>query len=151
MKIHYEGYFYRIEKFALENAKKEFLNNFEISENFIFYLHSVSEQQSTSLNMHYFKKDTPADVITVPLYRNFDESLKKKINFLGSLVFGIPLCYFLIFKGYNYFIRSFLIDENSKETGGLPNLFILKFFIFTMGLLLFIEIVNKIRKFISKI
>ncbi len=88
MKIHYEGYFYRIEKFALENAKKEFLNNFEISENFIFYLHSVSEQQSTSLNMHYFKKDTPADVITVPLYRNFDEINKldkNNVEILGDL------------------------------------------------------------------
>ena len=88
MKIHYEGYFYRIEKFALENAKKEFLNYFEISENFIFYLHSVSEQRSTSLNMHYFKKDTPADVITVPLYRNFDEINKldkNNVEILGDL------------------------------------------------------------------
>ena len=88
MKIHYEGYFYRIEKFALENAKKEFLNYFEISENFIFYLHSVSEQQSTSLNMHYFKKNTPADVITVPLYRNFDEIdklNKNNVEILGDL------------------------------------------------------------------
>jgi ssRNA-specific RNase YbeY (16S rRNA maturation enzyme) len=66
LKIYYEGYFYRNEKFALENAKKEFLNYFEISENFIFYLHSVSEQQSTSFNMHYFKKDTPADVTNCP-------------------------------------------------------------------------------------
>ena len=88
MKIHYEGYFYRIEKFALENAKNEFLNYFEISENFIFYLHSVSEQQSTSLNMHYFKKNTPADVITVPLYRNFDEIdklNKNNVEILGDL------------------------------------------------------------------
>jgi probable rRNA maturation factor len=88
LKIHYEGYFYRIEKFALENAKNEFLNYFEISENFIFYLHSVSEQQSTSLNMHYFKKNTPADVITVPLYRNFDEIdklNKNNVEILGDL------------------------------------------------------------------
>ena len=88
MKIHYEGYFYRIEKFALENAKKEFLNYFEISENFIFYLHSVPEKQSTSLNMHYFEKDTPADVITVPLYRNFDEINKldkNNVEILGDL------------------------------------------------------------------
>ena len=88
MKIHYEGYFYRIEKFALENAKKEFLNYFEISENFIFYLHSVSEKQSTSLNMNYFEKDTPADVITVPLYRNFDEINKldkNNVEILGDL------------------------------------------------------------------
>ena len=88
MKIYYEGYFYRTEKFALENAKKEFLNYFEISENFIFYLHSVSEQQSTSLNLHYFKKDTPADVLTVPLYRNFDEIKKldkNNVEILGDL------------------------------------------------------------------
>ena len=88
MKIYYEGYFYRNEKFALENAKKEFLNNFEISENFIFYLHSVSEKQSTSLNMYYFEKDTPADVITVPLYRNFDEINKldkNNVEILGDL------------------------------------------------------------------
>ena len=88
MKIYYEGYFYRNEKIALENAKKEFLNYFEISENFIFYLHSVSEQQSTSLNMHYFKKNTPADVITVPLYRNFDEINKldkNNVEILGDL------------------------------------------------------------------
>ena len=88
MKIYYEGYFYRNEKFALENAKKEFLNYFEISENFIFYLHSVSEQQSISFNQHYFKKDTPADVLTVPLYRNFDEIKKldkNNVEILGDL------------------------------------------------------------------
>ena len=88
MKIYYEGYFYRNEKFALENVKKEFLNYFEISENFIFYLHSVSEEQSTSFNLHYFNKDTPADVLTVPLYRNFDEIKKldkNNIEILGDL------------------------------------------------------------------
>jgi len=88
LKIYYEGYFYRNEKIALENAKKEFLNYFEISENFIFYLHSVSEQQSISFNQHYFKKDTPADVLTVPLYRNFDEINKldkKNVEILGDL------------------------------------------------------------------
>jgi probable rRNA maturation factor len=88
LKIYYEGYFYRNEKFALENAKKEFLNYFEISENFIFYLHSVSEQQSISFNQHYFKKDTPADVLTVPLYKNFDEINKldkNNVEILGDL------------------------------------------------------------------
>ena len=88
MKIYYEGYFYRNEKIALENAKKEFLNYFEISENFIFYLHSVSEQQSISFNQHYFKKDTPADVLTVPLYKNFDEINKldkNNVEILGDL------------------------------------------------------------------
>ena len=84
------------------------------------------------------------------LYRKQDELTQKKINFFGSIFFGLPICYFLIFKGYNYFLRSFLIDENSKEAGGLPNLFILKFFIFLMGLLLLFEMINKIIKYLTR-
>lgn len=84
------------------------------------------------------------------LYRKLDELTQKKINFFGSIFFGLPICYFLIFKGYNYFLRSFLIDENSKEAGGLPNLFILKFFIFLMGLLLLFEMINKIIKYLTR-
>ncbi len=84
------------------------------------------------------------------LYRNFSDSKKKKINFFGSILFGLPVCYFIIFEGYEYFLRSFLIGENSKEAGGLPNLFLLKFFVFFMGVLLLIEIINKILTFFSK-
>ena len=84
------------------------------------------------------------------LYRNFNEMKKKKINLIGSIIFGLPLCYYLIISGYEYFFRSFLISEDSKETGGLPNIYILKFFIFVMGVLLTIEITNKIINFFHK-
>ena len=84
------------------------------------------------------------------LYRNFNEMKKKKINLIGSMIFGLPLCYYLIISGYEYFFRSFLISEDSKETGGLPNIYILKFFIFVMGVLLTIEITNKIINFFHK-
>ena len=78
------------------------------------------------------------------LYRNFSEIRKKKINLIGSIIFGLPFCFFIITKGYDYFLRSFLISEDSKETGGLPNIYILKFFIFLMGILLSIELIHKI-------
>ena len=73
MKIIYQGYFYSNEKTALEIAKEEYLNHFNISNNFKFFLHSVSKQESTKLNIHYFKKNSPADVLTVPLYRNIKD------------------------------------------------------------------------------
>ena len=76
MKIIYKGYFYSNEKKALENAKKEFLKHFNISTNFLFFLHSVSEQESEKLNTQYFKKYSPADVLTIPLYRNINEIYK---------------------------------------------------------------------------
>ncbi len=72
----------------MENAKIEYLKHFKISNNFIFYLHSVSDNDSQKLNYHYFNKNLPADVITVPLYRNLKEinKLDKKENeILGDL------------------------------------------------------------------
>lgn len=72
----------------MENAKNEYLKHFKISNNFIFYLHSVSDSDSQKLNYHYFNKNLPADVITVPLYRNLKEinKLDKKENeILGDL------------------------------------------------------------------
>ena len=84
------------------------------------------------------------------IYRNLSKKSKNLINFLGAIIFGFPLCYLIIFKGYQYFFRSFLLDENSKETGGLPNVYILKFFVFFMGILLFCELLNKVLKFFKK-
>ena len=75
-------------------------------------------------------------------YRKLNK-LKKKIDFFGSF-FWITFCYFLIFDGYDYFVRSFLITKIQKKLVVCQILFILKFFIFLMGILLFFEIVNKI-------
>ena len=76
MKIIYKGYFYSNEKNALEIAKSEFLKQFNITNNFIFFLHSVSEEESIKLNMHYFKKNLPADVLTIPLYKSTKDIYK---------------------------------------------------------------------------
>jgi len=84
------------------------------------------------------------------VYRNLNNQKKKIINFFGAILFGFPFCYLLIFKGYEYFFRSFLLDESSKEIGGLPNIFILKFFIFLMGILLLLELTKKILIFFKK-
>ena len=76
MKIIYQGYFFSNEKNALEIAKSEFLKYFNITNNFIFFLHSVSEEESIKLNMHYFKKNLPADVLTIPLYKSTKDIYK---------------------------------------------------------------------------
>ena len=84
------------------------------------------------------------------IYRNFNEIKKSKVNLIGSIIFGLPFCFFLITKGYDYFLRSFLISEDSKETGGLQNIYILKFFIFFMGIILAMELIAKIFDFLKK-
>tara|TARA_B100001559_G_scaffold273202_1_gene242564 strand:- start:358 stop:849 length:492 start_codon:yes stop_codon:yes gene_type:complete len=84
------------------------------------------------------------------LYRSLKKKIKKKINFFGSLLFGMPVSFILIFNGFDYFYRSFLLNESSKETGGLPFIFILKFFIFLTGIFLFFELLRQTFNFLRK-
>jgi TRAP-type mannitol/chloroaromatic compound transport system permease small subunit len=84
------------------------------------------------------------------LYRSVRKKLKKKINFFGALLFGMPVSFILIFNGFDYFYRSFLLNESSKETGGLPFIFILKFFILLTGLFLFFELLRQTLNFLRK-
>lgn len=83
------------------------------------------------------------------IYRNASEKYKKRVNLFGLVVFGLPFCFILINYGYSYFLRSYNLNETSKEIGGLPNLFILKFFIFFMGITLFLQIINLIFKILK--
>ena len=46
--------------------------------------------------------------------------------------------------------RSYNLNESSKESGGLPYIYILKFFIFFLGVLLFLEILRQISTFFEK-
>ncbi len=84
------------------------------------------------------------------LYRNASKNYKKVINLMGSLLFSIPFCLLLIAKGYPFFERSFLLNESSKETGGLPAIYIVKFLILVLGISLFIQVINGILKILLK-
>ena len=73
------------------------------------------------------------------IYRNLSNRKKKIINRIGIILFGLPFSYFVFFKGFQYFFRSYQLGESSKETGGLPAIYILKFFICFLGIALFLE------------
>ena len=70
MKFQFNGYFFKNEKNAFEDVRKVFLDKFSISENFSLHIHSISDQYSKELNEHYFQKDYPTDVLTIPLYKD---------------------------------------------------------------------------------
>jgi ssRNA-specific RNase YbeY (16S rRNA maturation enzyme) len=73
LRFNYSGYFYNLEKEAFNSVRNEFLKNFKISDNFILFIHSVSEENSRILNYKNFKKNYPTDVLTIPLFSNLDE------------------------------------------------------------------------------
>ena len=72
MKILFNGYFYKNEKLKLIKAVKTFSEQFRISENFYFTLHSLDENESKDLNKKTFNKNTATDVLSFPLYNNIN-------------------------------------------------------------------------------
>jgi TRAP-type mannitol/chloroaromatic compound transport system permease small subunit len=60
------------------------------------------------------------------------------INLFGVLVFLWPMCVLLWWVGYPYVARSWSVLEGSRETSGIPAIFLLKTFIllFTVTLAL---------------
>ena len=72
MKIVFNGYFYKNEKLKVTQAVKIFSENFKISRNFHFTVHSLNESESNKLNQKTFNKNKPTDVLSFPLYNDIE-------------------------------------------------------------------------------
>ena len=72
MKIVFNGYFYKNEKLKVTQALKIFSDNFKISRNFHFTVHSLNESESKKLNQKTFNKNKPTDVLSFPLYNDIE-------------------------------------------------------------------------------
>jgi probable rRNA maturation factor len=103
LRFNYSGYFYNLEKEAFNSVRNEFLKNFKISNNFILFIHSVSEENSRVLNYKNFKKNYPTDVLTIPLFSNLDEI--KMLNNNNNEVLG------------DLFLNRILIKNNAIRYG----------------------------------
>ena len=72
MKIFFNGYFYKNEKLKVTQAVEIFSENFKISRNFHFTVHSLNESESKKLNQKTFNKNKPTDVLSFPLYNDIE-------------------------------------------------------------------------------
>ena len=73
MKIVFNGYFYKNEKLKVTQAVKIFSENFKISKNFHFTVHSLNESESKKLNQKTFNTNKPTDVLSFPLYNDIED------------------------------------------------------------------------------
>lgn len=109
MRFNYSGYFYNLEKEAFNSVRNEFLKNFKISDNFILYIHSISEENSRILNYKNFKKNYPTDVLTIPLFSNLDEI--KMLNNDNNEVLGDLFLNRILIKNNAIRYRKKLVEE----------------------------------------
>ena len=59
-------------------------------------------------------------------YQRFSERRKALVDVAGTLLFLLPSCFFIFWVSLDYVGASWSIYEGSRETGGLPGVFLLK-------------------------
>ncbi len=69
-------------------------------------------------------------------YAGMAEKKRALVDFLGTLVFLIPFCIFLLVIAWPYVASSWKLLESSREAGGLPLVFLLKSLILVLPALL---------------
>ena len=84
-------------------------------------------------------------------YRDRSERHKAWINLVGTLVFLVPLCMFLLIIAWNYVAASWSAMESSREAGGLPLVYALKSLVLLLPLLLLAQSGCTIRDCLSTI
>ncbi|WP_455234604.1 TRAP transporter small permease subunit [Thiogranum longum] len=72
-------------------------------------------------------------------YREFSEKRKALVNLLGSILLLLPVCVFLLWISWDYVSVAWSLREGSRETGGLPYVYILKTLIPVAATLLIIQ------------
>ena len=72
-------------------------------------------------------------------YRNASRRTKAWIDLLGTLLLLLPACIYIGWFSWGYVADSWAVQEASKETGGLPGLFLLKSSMLVMAGLLILQ------------
>lgn len=83
-----------------------------------------------------FKQDQHVRVDV--FYRSMSVKKQALVNFIGTLLFLIPICLVLAYYNTGEVISSWN-NETSKGTGGIPYVYILKTFLIVMPVLLLIQ------------
>lgn len=68
-------------------------------------------------------------------YGQFSPQRKAWVNLIGSIIFTLPVMFFIIWSSWDYVVGSWQITEGSAEAGGLEYLYVLKTLIPIMALL----------------
>ena len=84
-----------------------------------------------------FKHDEHVRVDVV--YRKLSVRRRAVIDFLGTVLFLLPFCLYVLYESLPYVEGSWRIAERSREAGGLPALYLLKAVIPLMAVLLAIQ------------
>jgi TRAP-type mannitol/chloroaromatic compound transport system permease small subunit len=82
-------------------------------------------------------------------YADLSDRKRALVDLIGTLLFLVPFCVFILVIAWPYVAYSWKLMESSREAGGLPMLFLLKSLILVLPVLLlgqaFLNVVDSIN------
>ena len=121
MKIVFNGYFYKNEKLKVSQAVKIFSENFKISKNFHFTVHSLNESESKKLNQKTFNSNKPTDVLSFPLYNDI-EAINQLDKSMSEDMGDMFICRNVIKKNAEIYDKDFVEELQYIVIHGLLHL-----------------------------
>ena len=121
MKIVFNGYFYKNEKLKVTQAVKIFSDNFKISRNFHFTVHSLNESESKKLNQKTFNTNKPTDVLSFPLYNDI-EAINQLDKSMSEDMGDMFICRNVIKKNAEIYDKDFVEELQYIVIHGLLHL-----------------------------
>ena len=121
MKILFNGYFYKNEKLKVTQAVKIFSENFKISRNFHFTVHSLNESESKKLNQKTFNTNKPTDVLSFPLYNDI-EAINQLDKSMSEDMGDMFICRNIIKKNAEIYDKDFVEELQYIVIHGLLHL-----------------------------
>ncbi len=79
-------------------------------------------------------------------YREASKKYKAIVDLLGNIFLLLPFLYIIWKYSYPFVYRSFLMNEVSREAGGMPALYILKSAILLFCIVLFLQLISNVIK-----
>lgn len=73
------------------------------------------------------------------IYQNCSEKGRAWIDFFGTLLLLLPVAGFIMCKSWGYVLDSWAVHESSRNSGGLPGVYLLKTSILVMSGLLILQ------------
>ncbi|CAI8338206.1 MAG: Uncharacterised protein [Gammaproteobacteria bacterium] len=129
---------------------------FSIIFRFLFNINSIAIQELV-MYLHAFvflfglsyaiKKNTHVKIDII--YSKLSKRYKTLVSIIGLFFFIIPTSVFIIYISLDMVGQSWLILEGSSEANGLDLVFVLKSFIPLMGLLIFLQSISEIIKYVE--
>jgi TRAP-type mannitol/chloroaromatic compound transport system permease small subunit len=79
-------------------------------------------------------------------YRGFSQKRKALVNLVGTLFLLLPIMIFITWVSWHYVIESWQTLESSRESGGLPFLYVLKSFILLFSFTMLLQGISEVIK-----